>query len=83
MIKKGWFEHWNDPYWKYIHAIKTLDQLDTGIVQDTHYEYKIAKQVYKEDLNLKVSDEFEHQNTKSKELKMIGPLPGITILKLS
>ena len=30
----GWLEYWNDPYWKYIHAIKTLDQLDTGIVQD-------------------------------------------------
>ena len=83
MQKKGWFEHWNDRHWKYIEAIRTLDTLDTNIIMDTEYEYKIAKKVYKDDLKIKATDDFEHEDSKSKELKMIGPLPGITILKIS
>ena len=59
-MKKGWFEHWNDPHWKYINAINILDKLDQNIVQESQYNYKTAKKVYKEDLNAEVMDEFEH-----------------------
>ena len=35
LIKKGWFEHWNDSHWKYIEAVRTLDALDTSLILDT------------------------------------------------
>ena len=83
MIKKGWFEHWNDRHWKYLEAIRTLDTLDTSLIQETSYDYTIAKKVYKDDLKMKSTDEFLHEDSKSKELRMIGPLPGLSILKLA
>ena len=63
-MKKGWFEHWNDPYWKYINAINILDKLDQNKVQESQYNYKTASQpkkfTKKTYLNAEVMDEFEH-----------------------